>query len=225
MSYPPSGPQQPPYGGPPPSGPQQPPYGPPPPGPQQPPYGPPPPPKQGMSTGAKVGLGCGGCLGIILLLALLGGCMSLLSSDTPDEAAPATSSTSQEQEEETAAEEEPEEEPAEETAVTMTATNAGTVGDAIDDTVYTAIDIEVVNDSDEPIDVNPINFTAILADGTVVSDWADTIFADIDAIDAVTLQPGQRASGQIAVVGEVDVATVEMGDILGLGDPVVAEVQ
>ncbi|WP_435109902.1 DUF4352 domain-containing protein [Nocardiopsis synnemataformans] len=195
-------------------------------------YGPygqavPPPPKRGMSTGAKIGIGCGGCLGVfalgfvfLLVIGLLAGDPEP-STDTTTAASPEAAAESGAPEE-AAAEEEP---AAEESAVTMTATHAGTVGDTIDDTTYTAIDIVVVNESDESVDVNPINFTAVLADGTVVSDWADTVFADIDAIDAVTLQPGQRAEGQIAVVGEVDVASVEMGDILGLGDPVVAEVQ
>ena len=194
------------------------------------PYGQPPqPPKKGMSTGAKIGIGCGGCLGIsaigFVFLIILGAIVGSGGEDTsPDTTVAASPEAAAESDapEEAAAEEEP---AAEESAVTMTATNAGTVGDTIDDTVYTAIDIEVVNNSDESVDVNPINFTAVLADGTVVSDWADTVFADIDAIDAVTLQPGQRASGQIAVVGEVDVASVEMGDILGLGDPVVATVE
>lgn len=192
------------------------------------PYGqsvpPPQPPKQGMSTGAKIGLGCGGCAGVLLILLLMAGCVAAVTSDTEADAPPPAVSATTEQADEASEAEPAEEEPAEETGVTMTATHAGTVGDTIDSTTYTAIDVEVVNDSDEPVDVNPINFTAVLSDGTVVSDWADTIFADIDPIDAVTLQPGQRASGQIALVGEVDVATVEMGDILGLGDPVVAEV-
>jgi hypothetical protein len=192
------------------------------------PYGQPPqPPKKGMSTGAKIGIGCLGCGGVamlgfvfLLVIGLLAGGDD--TSDTTVAASPEAAESSAPAEE-AAAEEEP---AAEESAVTMTATSAGTVGDVTGDgTVYTAIDVEVVNDSDEPIDVNPINFTAVLADGTVVSEWADTLFADIDTIDAVTLQPGQRASGQIALVGEVDVASVEMADLWGLGDPVVAEVQ
>lgn len=182
------------------------------------------PPKKGMSTGSKIGLGCGGCLGVSLLLFLFVGCVAVIGSDTPTDSSPPPAASSQEEVDEAAAAD-AEEEPAEESGVTMTATHAGTVGDTIDSTTYTAIDIVVVNDSDADLDVNPINFNAILADGTVVSDWADTIFADIDPIDTVTLRPGQRAEGQIALVGEVDVATVEMGDILGLGDPVVAEVR
>lgn len=191
----------------------------------QPPYGQPP--KQGMSTGAKVGIfGCGGCLVLVILGFVFLGVLGALASNSDDAtvSTPPADSSSEDTAEEPAEEEEPA--AAEGSTVTMTATSAGTAEDITGDgTVYTVLDIEVVNDSDEAVDVNPINFTAVLADGTVVSDWADSIFADIDQIDAVTLQPGQRATGQIAVVGEVDVATVEMGDLLGLGDPVVADVQ
>ncbi|RKS07629.1 uncharacterized protein DUF4352 [Nocardiopsis sp. Huas11] len=192
----------------------------------QPPYGPPP--KKGMSTGAKIGIGCGGCLVIVILGFVVLAVIGALASGSDDRGSTSSTSSSDSSSEETAEESGGEDAPAaeSESGVTMTATGAGTAEDITGDgTVYTAIDIEVVNDSDEPIDVNPINFTAVLADGTVVSDWADSIFADIDQIDAVTLQPGQRTSGQIAVVGEVDVATVEMNDLLGMGDPIVADVQ
>ncbi|QUX25740.1 DUF4352 domain-containing protein [Nocardiopsis sp. MT53] len=183
-----------------------------------------------MSTGAKVGFGCLGCFGLFLFLALLGGCMSLLSGDTADTSAPAASSSPEEPPaEEAAAEEEPEqpaEEPEEEPAVTMTATHGGTTGDTLDDTVYTVVNVEIVNDSEDSIEVNPIYFSAELADGTVVSDWSDAIFADLDnPLDAVTLQPGQKASGQIALVGEVDVAAVTMEELFGLEDPVTATVE
>ena len=50
--------------------------------PQQPPFGPPVPPKKGMSTGRKIGLGCGGCLGFLLVLFMFAGCMAALSGDT-----------------------------------------------------------------------------------------------------------------------------------------------
>ncbi|PWV45062.1 MULTISPECIES: DUF4352 domain-containing protein [Nocardiopsis] len=249
MSYP-SGPQQPygdqphgqqpPYGDPhqpyggqqPPYGDQphghQPPYGDPnqPYGGQQPPYGPPPtPPKQGMSTGKKVGFGCGGCLGVLLFLALIGGCMSLVSGD--DAAAPPAATSSPDTEEAAVEEtEEAEEEPAEEvTDVVLTASLAGTAGDVVDDTVYTVIDVTVENNSDDTLEVNPLYFNVILADGTVRSDWADTLFADIDKLSTVSLGPGQRVEGQIAVVGDdLDIATVEMAELFGLQETITAEV-
>ncbi|WP_051415652.1 DUF4352 domain-containing protein [Nocardiopsis sp. CNT312] len=181
-----------------------------------------------MSTGAKVAIGCGGCLGLSIITAIV--FFFIIGSvaqnageslnDLPQVTVPSSAATSEEQ----PPAEEPADQPAAENGVTMTAAYAGTVGDIIDDTVYTAIDIEVVNDSAEPINVNPINFNVVLADGTVTSEWGETLFADIDAIEAVTLQPGQSTEGQIAVVGEVDVASVEMVDLFGEGAPVVAEV-
>lgn len=74
--------------------PQHPPHGPGSPYPQGPygpgPYGPPqsppaPSPKRGMSTGAKAALGCGGAIVILLVLLLMGACMSALSDDSPQE--------------------------------------------------------------------------------------------------------------------------------------------
>jgi hypothetical protein len=193
------------------------------------PYGQPPqPPKKGMSTGAKIGIGCGGCLGISILgfvFILVLGAVVGSDSDTSDTTVAVSPEAAAESgtPEEVAAEEEPAEEAS---GVTMTASHAGTVGDVTGDgTVYTALDIEVVNDSEESIEVNPIYFSAELADGTVVSDWSNAIFADIDQIDTVTLQPGQRASGQIALVGEVDVAQVTMAELFGLEDPVTAAVE
>ncbi|MGW9350449.1 DUF4352 domain-containing protein [Nocardiopsis flavescens] len=196
-------------------------YHPPPGGGQYPPPGGQPP-KQGMSTGAKVGLfGCGGCLVLValgfVLLLVLGAFAASGDSGTPEPAAPAPS------EEASAAQEDA---PAEEAGgITMTATHAGTAGDIVDDTVYTVIDIEIVNDGDADLDVNPMYFTVTLEDGTAASEWGDTLFADIDALDAVTLRPGERVSGQIAVVGEVDVASVRMEELMGLGEDLTADVR
>lgn len=201
-------------------------------GPQM-PYGPPPPqpPKPGMSTGAKVGLGVGlGCGIPILLLIMLVGCAAFLSSPSSEgtsSSTPAAVEATEEAEEVAVEDEEPAEEAAvEETSdIVLTATHAGTAGDIVDDTVYTVLDITVENNSSDDLEVNPIYFSVILTDGTVVNDWADAIFADIDSIDAVTLSPGQRVEGQIAVVGDdLDIAEVEMTELFGLQDPVTATV-
>lgn len=230
-NQPPYDPNQP-YGAqPPPYDPNQGPYDPNQPYGGQPPYGPPPvPPKSGMSTGKKVGLGCGGCLGVLLILLLMVGCVAALSGG--DETSSSTESGSSDTEEAAVEEtEEAEEEPAEEEAaeevsdIVLTASHAGTAGDTIDDTVYTVIDVTVENNSDEPLEVNPIYFNVILADGTVRSDWADAIFADINPLSAVTLSPGQRVEGQIAVVGDdVDVASVEMDEMFGLGETITTDI-
>ncbi len=94
--------------------PQQPPLGPPV------PPGPPTPPKQGMSTGRKFGLGCGGCLGFLLVLFMFAGCVAVLGGDSsPDQAgdtgtreeAVVADTPEDEESEEEEAEEEPEPEP------------------------------------------------------------------------------------------------------------------
>lgn len=81
-------------------------------GPQHPPYGPPPrPPGQGLSTGAKIGLSCGAVFAVLLVLALLGSCVSALSGGTAAAPGPATSSESpaEARVEDAAEQEEPEE--------------------------------------------------------------------------------------------------------------------
>ncbi|WP_150241062.1 hypothetical protein [Nocardiopsis quinghaiensis] len=62
-----------------------------------------------MSTGKKFGLGCGGCLGVLLVLLLLGGCVAALSGGVSESGAPEPAAT-----EEETAQEEDEDAPAEE---------------------------------------------------------------------------------------------------------------
>ena len=251
----PSGPQQPPYGptggqqpyggppGPPPYGDpggQQPPYGPTggqppyggPPGPGgpydvppggQPPYGPPP--KKGMSTGAKVGIGIGGCLGLVIIAIVVIVILASLAGGGDDTAAtPPTTSAPSEEETEDVDASAPAEEPVEQGGITASATQGGTVGDVLDDTTYTVIDVEITNDSSESVDVNPIYFTFVLDDGTERDDWAETIFADITPMEAVSLAPGDSVSGQIATVGEVTVSEVRFDPTFGMGEPLVIPV-
>ncbi|CAL9452667.1 hypothetical protein SUDANB121_02489 [Nocardiopsis dassonvillei] len=249
MSYPndPSGPQ-PPYGGPP----GQPPYGPTggqpsygPPG-GQPPYGdstggyqsygapggqPPydpygatgaPQQKKGMSTGAKVGIGVGaGCLGLIVIVVVIIVVIAMASGgdDTSVSSAPTSSQTT---EPGTPDEEAPAEAPAE--GVGLTATSAGTVGGTLDpNEVYTVLDVTFVNNSGEPLPLNPLYFTYILDDGTEVVDWE--LFADIPMMEATDLAPGEQFTGQVAVAGEVTVAEVHYDPYFGMEDPIVAPVQ
>ncbi|MFC9087216.1 DUF4352 domain-containing protein [Nocardiopsis dassonvillei] len=219
---------QPPYGGPGGPPPGQPPYGGMPPGGPGDPYGPPPggqPPKKGMSTGAKVGLGIGGgCLGLVLIVVIV--IVIIASMAGGDDSTSTSTSSAPTQQEGT---QEPEggsaEEPANEQGVTLTATAAGTAGDTIDDTVYTVLDVELTNNGDEPLDINPLYFTTVLSDGTERTDWADAIFADIQHIEVGTLAPGSSVSGQIAVVGEVVVTEVRYDPSFGMEDPIVTTVQ
>lgn len=139
-------------------------------GPQM-PYGPPPqPPKQGMSTGAKIGIGCGGCFGIFLILFMFVGCVSVLSSDNGSSSEPvAESSPTEETEEETVeeedededeeeepAEEEAEEEPVEEEAPATVSDGIHRVGDDIDPGLYTT-------DGPDPDSIVPMCYYARLS--------------------------------------------------------------
>lgn len=104
-----------------------------------------PPPKQGISTGGKVGIGCGGCLGVLLLLLMFAGCVSVMTTDTSstrdteadaaEEAEPAEEEAADdedEDEEETEEEEEAEEEAAaEEEAEEEAEDTADTIGNGV----------------------------------------------------------------------------------------------
>nr|WP_227015187.1 DUF4352 domain-containing protein [Nocardiopsis sinuspersici] len=107
----------------------------------------------------------------------------------------------------------------------MTATAAGTAGDTIDDTVYTVLDVELTNNGDESLSVNPMYFTTVLADGTERTDWGEALFADIEPFQVTELAPGDSASGQIAVVGEVVVTEVRYDPSFGMEEPIVTTVQ
>ncbi|RKS07630.1 uncharacterized protein DUF4352 [Nocardiopsis sp. Huas11] len=174
-----------------------------------------------MSTGAKVGVGVGGgCLVILLVIVVIGFLIGRGASGDSDTVTPppAAETSAPEEEAEVPAEEEPE---AADTGVTMTASYAGTAGDVLDEeAVYTVIDVTIENGSDEDVEVNPLYITATLADGSSVNDWGEVLFADIEQIESGTLAPGDSASGQIALVGEVEVTQVELQPVFGSNEPV-----
>ena len=183
------------------------------------PYGKPP--KKGMSTFAKVVLSVGACFGAILLVIGVIVFAAFLTAD--DDVSSSVSTTVEETTQEEAVEEEEEPE-VEEQGVGMTATQSGTTGDILDDTVYTVVDVEITNNGDEPFSVNPMYFTTVLSDGTERNDWAEAIFADITPFASGELAPGDSTSGQIAVVGEVSVTELRYDPSFGLEDPIVVPV-
>ncbi|NYJ34342.1 DUF4352 domain-containing protein [Nocardiopsis aegyptia] len=178
-----------------------------------------------MSTGAKVGIGVGGgCLVVLVVLVVVGFLIGRgASSPEPSAPPPAAESSAPAEETEEPVEEEPE---AADSGVTMTASDAGTTGDVLDpEAVYTVVDVTIENGSEENVEVNPLYISATLADGSSVNDWGEALFADIDQIESGTLAPGDSASGQIALVGEVDVVQVELQSVLAQEEPIaVAEV-
>ncbi len=220
---------QPPYGDP--SGGQQ-PYGDPsggqphygaPGGQQYDPYGAPggQPQKQGMSTGAKVGIGVGaGCLGLIVIVVVIIVIIGMSAGGGSE--APASSPTSSQTTEPGGTTEEAPAAPS--GAVTMTATNAGTASGTIDPSeTYTVLDVTIANNWDETLSINPLYFSYVLDDGTEVTDWE--LFADIQGIEVSELASGQEASGQVAILGEVTVVEVHYTPIIGPDEPIVAQVQ
>ncbi|MCK9869512.1 DUF4352 domain-containing protein [Nocardiopsis dassonvillei] len=200
----------------------------------QPPYGPPPPPANpGMSTGKKIGLGCGGCLGVLLFLLLLVGCMAVLGGDDLDSGASEPSATREEAGGETAggsaAEEADEEIAAEEPAaeeqdVVLTAeTTEFTPSILHDGGDFTSVYVTVENNSDENVDVNPLYFALVADDGTKY-DTSGGLGEDENQIDTLTLSPGQRAEGVVTAEGAFTPASVEFGGPLGLGETYTVEV-
>ncbi|MBB5490787.1 hypothetical protein [Nocardiopsis metallicus] len=71
-----------------------------------------------MSTGKKIGAGCGGCLGLLLILFMFAGCLSVLSGDASSgqggDASVREESTEPEEDASEQTEEAPEDEPREE---------------------------------------------------------------------------------------------------------------
>ncbi|MFD6949132.1 hypothetical protein A6A08_07150 [Nocardiopsis sp. TSRI0078] len=199
--------------------------------PQQPPHGhsmPPVPPRQGMSTGKKFGLGCGGCLGVLLVLLLLGGCMAALSGGGSDGGAQEPAATEEETPQEAAEDapaEEEQEEAAEDQAVALTAEATEFTPSILHNGGdFTSVYITVENNSDENIDVNPLSFSIVADDGTK-KDTAEGLGEDERQIDTLTLSPGQRAEGVITAEGDFTPASVEFNESLGFGETYTAEVE
>ncbi|NYH55786.1 hypothetical protein HNR06_005375 [Nocardiopsis arvandica] len=166
--------------------------------PPQPPHGPsmpPMPPEQGMSTGKKVGLGCGGCLGVLLVLLLLGGCVAALSESASDggtqESAATEEETPQEAAEEAPAEEEaseeetPAEEPEPEEAPSTIGNGVHRVGEDIEPGTYTT-------DGPSPDDIMPMCYYARLSG---LSGEFDDIIANnnIEGPGSLVVQEGDAA--------------------------------
>ncbi|WP_017573079.1 DUF4352 domain-containing protein [Nocardiopsis halotolerans] len=179
-----------------------------------------------MSTGAKIGIGVGGgCLllvvivvvAIVIIASMAGGDDGVAGTIPP-------SSPTQQEEDTQGGTDAPADDPAaEQQGVSMTATAAGTTGDTIDDTVYTVVDVEITNNGQEPLDINPMFFTRVLDDGTEITEWA--MFADTQQFEVGTLAPGSSVSGQVAVEGEVTITEIRYDPSFGVEEAIVAPVQ
>ncbi|ATZ26954.1 Telomeric repeat-binding factor 2 [Streptomyces lavendulae subsp. lavendulae] len=181
-----------------------------------PPYGypvPPQPPKKN-NVGKIIGIGCGGLIGLSLLLAacgaIIGGndafkkgakdgaksvSMPAVSAPAaaPPGSAPAASGT-------------PASKPVAKQDVELTATpaefNASVLAQGDD---YTSVQVTVVNNGDKEVSVNILYFEVTAADGTRKT---AELGAAGDQIDTVTLAKGEKVTGAVTVKGKITAKTV-----------------
>ncbi len=156
-------------------------------------YGPPP--TKATPWGKIFGIGCGV---LLFLLLVLGGCAALVlvlaDSDVPSAGeAPRAS--------EPAADGQEEAEPSE---AELTASTT----DFVPSSVYvegdfTSVEVSVTNGGDDALDVNPLYFTVVDAEGGAHNP-SDAISMDDNELGVQTLEPGESAEGVITVVGEIE---------------------
>ncbi|MFI6576263.1 DUF4352 domain-containing protein [Nocardiopsis sp. NPDC050513] len=152
-------------------------------------YGPPPP--KPTPWGKIIGIGCGI---LLLLLLLLGGCTALLLvAAGSDGFAPDRPEVG-----------EPEETPADE-AVTEEVT--ARMAEFAPSPLYvegdfTSVEVSVTNNGEDGIDINPLYFTVVDADGV---EHEPAIAMDDNELEVQEVSPGETASGTITVRGDVQV--------------------
>lgn len=187
--------------------------------PQQPGWTPPPPPKKN-STGKIIGIGCAGIIGLFIMIGIISAVVSNSDNNgnpTAKTSTPAASQKATASQEETAAEEE---QPAK-TAIAITAKKTTFAKSILaSGSNYTSVLVTVTNNSDEPIDVNPLYFTITDADGTK---HTAELGADENQISTVTLASGENVSGTITGKGKFTAKYVTYTDGL-IGESMRADV-
>lgn len=190
--------------------------------PQQPGWTPPPPPKK-TSVGKIIGLGCAGIIGLFVVIGILGAIASSGGDSSNDSNTATTTKTSAPAAEKTAKEDTAaeEEEPAEKAPIAVTAKKTAFKKSILaDGSNYTSVLVTVTNNSDDPVDVNPLFITVTDTSGT--KHTAELAAAE-DQIDTVSLAPGENISGTITGKGKFTPAYVTFTDGF-LGDSVRANV-
>ncbi|WP_036553784.1 DUF4352 domain-containing protein [Nocardiopsis sp. CNT312] len=171
------------------------PGGPPPPGAPTPPpgtYGPPPP--APTPWGKVVGIGCAVLLFVLLLM---GGCTALLlvtaggNGESAQEVADPEADAPSEPVEEEITAVETEFEPS----------SLYTEGE------FTSVKVSVTNTGEEDIDVNPLYFSVVDAQGRTHG-VGDAIALDENELEAGSVAPGETVTGTVTVPGEVEAATL-----------------
>ncbi|MGW1146324.1 DUF4352 domain-containing protein [Streptomyces sp. NPDC002454] len=228
QQYPPQQPHQPQPGHPA----QQPGWG----APQQPGYGYPPPPPgfqapapmppKKSNTGKIIGFGC---LGIVVLLVLIGAIGAALGGDTSDGAGDKATVAEEKRDDKPApaagGDKAPEKaekpKPVEEPAVKLTAKKTSFAkGFLADGTAYTSVLVTISNNSKDTISVNPLYFAITDSNGTK---HTAELGVDENQIDTVDLAPGENVSGAVTGKGTFTADYVTYTDGL-LGDPVRVDV-
>ncbi|GGS53566.1 DUF4352 domain-containing protein [Streptomyces parvus] len=184
--------------------------------PQQPGWGQQPPPPRKRKTGRIIGFGCLGIVGLIVLIAVI----AMVASGGDDGNESSTTKPSATQGE--AKKDEPkEEESAEKAPVTVTAKAVAFKKSVLaqgDD--YTSVQVTITNNSKSDIEVNPLYVTITDTDG---SKHTVELGVDEDQLDAMTLSPGENATGTVTAKGTFDAKYVTYTDGL-LGDSVRGDV-
>ncbi|WP_017569634.1 DUF4352 domain-containing protein [Nocardiopsis halotolerans] len=150
--------------------------------------------------GKIIGISCGV---LLLLMLLVAGCttVALFAAGTGDP----------EVEGETA----PETEEAAGPRIELTASETGFVpGPLYTDGEFTSVDVSVTNTGREDVEVNPLYFRVVDAQGTEHS-TTQAIGMDANELGARTLESGQSVSGAITVAGDVDAETVVFEPFFG----------
>jgi cytoskeletal protein RodZ len=195
--------------------------------PPQQPYGyaaPPPPPPKKNSTGKIIGIGCGGIVGLIVVISIIGALVSSGDDSKSDTASTATSSAPAAQKTDPAPDKTSEapaaEEPKEDAPVAVTAKKTAFAKSILaDSSKYTSVLVTITNNSDKPISVNPLWFTITDTAGTK---HTAEIGVDEKQIDTVELAPGENISGTITGKGAFTAKYVTYVDGF-IGDPVRAD--
>ncbi|MBT2452027.1 DUF4352 domain-containing protein [Streptomyces sp. ISL-43] len=187
--------------------------------PPQQPYGQPgwgqqPPTPQKPSTGKKVGIGCAGAAG---LLVLLGACGALIGDAEPTASTSTTATTTPADQSakapapvtpttEAPKTEAPKPKTEVKPDVSLTASKTTFKPTVLTtDGDFTAVKVTVVNNSAKEVSISTLLFEVTDTDGAKHN---AELFGAEDQIDPVTLRPGEKASGTITVKGDVTPAKV-----------------
>ncbi|MCY9784592.1 DUF4352 domain-containing protein [Nocardiopsis sp. EMB25] len=162
-----------------------------------------------MSTGAKIGIGCGVAAGavvaLLVALVVVGGMLVRNAEPTPAQPPeafdPSDFPTPDVLSDETV--------PASDTTVGLTAA-PGTLEPSFmfDDGDYVTVEVTVVNNTDEPVSVASMYFT-LVDDGGEEHVAGAGLLMDADDIDVVELAPGQEITGNVSSSGTFTPVTVQ----------------